>query len=172
MSRRRRAGCFFTGGGGGASEQKLQDFQPSLRWLSPVRQWPDYLTVIFPDIPLFLLLIAELVIVNRVMLWLNNCTYFFNRNLLLVASVSRLKLQHMQSHRQTFNAALQTFNNVVFSLQWHSGKFVKATKTTWQSNYYCHTAWLNRVRSLQFTFMTRWHVGVLRKCYLTEVLLC
>jgi len=31
MSRRQRAGCFFTGGGGGASEQKIQDFQPSLR---------------------------------------------------------------------------------------------------------------------------------------------
>ena len=96
MSEWRRAGCFLpaaascrpavTGGGGTSkmaaaigsiSEQKLEGFQTSLRWLSPVRQWPDYLTVIFPDIPLFLLLIAELVIVNGVMLWLNNCTYFF-----------------------------------------------------------------------------------------------
>ena len=45
---------------GGVSEQKIQDFQPSLRWLSHVRQWPDYFTVIFPDIPLFLLLTLNL----------------------------------------------------------------------------------------------------------------
>jgi len=54
MSRRRRAGCFLpaeaarrpavTGGGvskmavaiGGVSEQKIQDFQPSVRCLSPI----------------------------------------------------------------------------------------------------------------------------------------
>jgi len=57
MSRRRRAGCFLpaeaarrqavTGGGGGGvskmavaiggvSEQKIQDFQPSVRCLSPI----------------------------------------------------------------------------------------------------------------------------------------
>jgi len=46
-----------TGGGGaskmaaamsGVSEQEIRDFQLSLILLSPVRQWPDYLTVIFP----------------------------------------------------------------------------------------------------------------------------
>jgi len=39
-----------TGGGGaskmaaaigGVSEQEIQHFEPSLRWLSPVRQWSD-----------------------------------------------------------------------------------------------------------------------------------
>jgi len=88
MSRQRRAGCFLpaaaarrpavTGGGGaskmaaaaigGVSEQKIQDFLPGLRRLSPVRQWLDYLTVISPPHSIIFIVHAEFVIVNGVML--------------------------------------------------------------------------------------------------------
>ena len=75
----------FAGGGaskkavaeiGGVSEQKIQDSWPSLRWLSPERQWPDYWTVIFPCIPFYFYCSCWICNCERSDV-VNNCTYFY-----------------------------------------------------------------------------------------------